>query len=76
VIEKAIKNPTELQGFRNCSLRDAAALVEYFAWLADYLAQGKQISEFEAAQQLLEFRKLVTFSIFHLSILFTILFRK
>lgn len=47
----------ELQGFRNCSLRDGAALVEFFAWLAEQLAQGKQLTEFEAAQQLLEFRK-------------------
>jgi Xaa-Pro aminopeptidase len=59
VIPKAIKNPVETQGFRNCSLRDGAALVEYFAWLSEQLSQGAQLTEWQAAQKLLEFRKLV-----------------
>jgi Xaa-Pro aminopeptidase len=30
---KAVKNPVEIQGFRNCHIRDGAALVTFFAWL-------------------------------------------
>jgi Xaa-Pro aminopeptidase len=49
---KAIKNSVELEGMRQCHLRDAAALCHYFAWLEDQLAQGKQLSEVEAADKL------------------------
>ena len=34
---KAIKNDTELEGMRQCHIRDGAALSEYFAWLEDQL---------------------------------------
>lgn len=36
--EKAIKNETELEGFRQCHIRDAAALVHYFMhWCLSYI---------------------------------------
>jgi Xaa-Pro aminopeptidase len=54
---KAIKNPVELEGMRQCHLRDAAALCHYFAWLEDQLGQGKQLSEVEAADYLENLRR-------------------
>ncbi|KAI9222760.1 putative Xaa-Pro aminopeptidase P [Blastocladiella britannica] len=37
VLTKAVKNPTEVAGFHASHIRDAAALVSYFAWLEDQL---------------------------------------
>ncbi|KAG9018813.1 hypothetical protein FRB90_009283 [Tulasnella sp. 427] len=49
---KAIKNPTEVEGFRNCHLRDGAALARYFAWLEEQLDKGVELTESSAADQL------------------------
>ncbi|KAI9294101.1 Creatinase/aminopeptidase [Neoconidiobolus thromboides FSU 785] len=61
VLAKAIKNDIELDGFRNCHVRDAVALVKYFAYLEDLLTKSdyskNPITEAEAADKLLEFRK-------------------
>ncbi|KAK0452061.1 peptidase M24, structural domain-containing protein [Desarmillaria tabescens] len=46
---KSIKNATELEGFRQCHIRDGAALVKYFSWLEDQLNEGKKLSEWGAA---------------------------
>ncbi|KAI0236769.1 hypothetical protein L0F63_001889 [Massospora cicadina] len=56
---KAIKNATELEGFRRCHVRDGLALAKYFAWLeAALTAPGYTgITEAEAADKLLEFRR-------------------
>jgi len=56
---KAIKNATEIEGFRNAHLRDGVALVTYFAWLEEtLLAPGaKPLNEYDAALQLERFRK-------------------
>ncbi|GAA5865202.1 hypothetical protein JCM3774_002169 [Rhodotorula dairenensis] len=56
---KARKNDTEVQGFRDCHVRDGVALVRYFSWLERELKQsgGKEWREYEAALQLEEFRK-------------------
>ncbi|KAJ8688718.1 hypothetical protein PTI98_013477 [Pleurotus ostreatus] len=40
---KAIKNATELEGFRQCHIRDGAALARYFAWLEAELGEGARI---------------------------------
>ncbi|KAJ3225791.1 hypothetical protein HK099_006189 [Clydaea vesicula] len=58
-VAKSIKNDVEIQGFRNCSLRDSVALVEFFGWLEKELVKKKKknISEFAAAKKVLEFRK-------------------
>lgn len=54
---KAIKNPTELEGMRQCHIRDGAALIQYFAWLEDQLTtQGATIDEVQAADKLEEIR--------------------
>lgn len=56
---KARKNDTEVQGFRDCHVRDGVALVRYFSWLERELKNGagKEWREYEAALQLEEFRK-------------------
>ncbi|ETS75675.1 Xaa-Pro aminopeptidase P [Pestalotiopsis fici W106-1] len=54
---KAVKNAAELEGMRQCHVRDGAALVEYFAWLEDQLINQKAtIDEVQAADQLEAFR--------------------
>lgn len=50
---KAIKNSTELEGMRNCHIRDGAALIEYFAWLEEELVVKKtKLDEVEGADKL------------------------
>ena len=54
---KAVKNEAELEGMRNCHIRDGAALIEYFAWLEDQLLNKKAtLTEAEAADKLEEIR--------------------
>ncbi|KIJ15104.1 hypothetical protein PAXINDRAFT_12024 [Paxillus involutus ATCC 200175] len=53
---KAIKNSTEINGFRRCHIRDGAALVRYFAWLDQQLKNGVVLSESQGADKLEEFR--------------------
>lgn len=55
---KAVKNETELEGMRQCHIRDGAALSEYFAWLEDQLVnKGATLDEVQAADKLEEIRK-------------------
>ncbi|KAK3692695.1 peptidase M24, structural domain-containing protein [Podospora appendiculata] len=55
---KAVKNGTELEGMRNCHIRDGAALIEFFAWLEDQLITKKAVlDEVQAADKLEELRK-------------------
>lgn len=50
---KAIKNETELEGMRQCHIRDGCALIKYFAWLEDQLInQGATLDEVDAADKL------------------------
>jgi Xaa-Pro aminopeptidase len=54
---KAIKNKTELEGMRQCHIRDGAALSEYFAWLEEELTvKGTKLDEVEAADMLEKMR--------------------
>ncbi|KAF9494779.1 Creatinase/aminopeptidase [Pleurotus eryngii] len=54
---KAIKNATELEGFRQCHIRDGAALARYFAWLEEELVGGREdLTESQAADQLEKYR--------------------
>ncbi|KAG2127897.1 peptidase M24, structural domain-containing protein [Suillus bovinus] len=53
---KAIKNETEIEGFRKCHIRDGAALIRYFAWLEEQLNSGVELNESQAADKLEEFR--------------------
>ncbi|KAF2750241.1 putative Xaa-Pro aminopeptidase P [Sporormia fimetaria CBS 119925] len=50
---KAIKTEAELEGMRQCHIRDGAALTEYFAWLEDQLVnKGAIIDEVDGAEKL------------------------
>ncbi|KAK4540964.1 hypothetical protein LTR36_008472 [Oleoguttula mirabilis] len=54
---KAIKNSTELEGMRQCHIRDGAALIEYFAWLEDELVNKHiKLDEVQAADKLEQIR--------------------
>lgn len=61
---KAVKNQVEIEGFRQCHIRDGAALVRYFAWLADRLSKGDDaaaaargvLDEVDGADRLEQFR--------------------
>lgn len=56
-LAKSVKNEVELNGMRNCQMRDGAAIIEYLAWLEDQLIKHKAtISEAEGADKLEEFR--------------------
>lgn len=52
---KAVKNSTELAGFKNAMIRDGIAMVEFHAWLKEN-AGKPGVTEFDAGQKLREFR--------------------
>ncbi|PWN52585.1 putative aminopeptidase P, cytoplasmic [Violaceomyces palustris] len=56
VDQKSIKNEVELEGFRQCHIRDGAALASYFAWLEEKLGEGQKVTESEGSDQLSKFR--------------------
>ncbi len=53
---KAVKNEVEIAGFRQCHVRDGAALVRYFAWLQAELKNGAVLDEVDGADRLEKFR--------------------
>ncbi|XP_068627196.1 xaa-Pro aminopeptidase ApepP-like [Battus philenor] len=55
-LAKLIKNEVELQGFRDCHVKDGLAVVRFFRWLHEQLDTGASITEVQAAERLLEFR--------------------
>ncbi|KAI9622572.1 hypothetical protein KEM48_007189 [Puccinia striiformis f. sp. tritici PST-130] len=56
---KAIKNETEIEGFRRSHIRDGVSLVTYFAWLEERLlsSPSEPLNEYDGASQLELFRK-------------------
>lgn len=55
---KAVKNEVELEGMRQCHIRDGAAISEYFAWLEDQLLNKKAtLDEVDGADKLEAIRK-------------------
>ncbi|TDL21422.1 Creatinase/aminopeptidase [Rickenella mellea] len=54
---KAVKNNVETEGLRAAHLRDGLAYTRWLAWLEDKLARGYEITEYEAAMRLTEFRR-------------------
>ncbi|EMD33796.1 hypothetical protein CERSUDRAFT_56676 [Gelatoporia subvermispora B] len=56
-IVKAVKNPVELEGLRHAYLRDGAAYVRWLAWLEHKMGEGYDITEYEAAWRLTEYRR-------------------
>lgn len=55
-LQKACKNPVELDGMRAAHRRDGAAVTRFLAWLAKAAADGS-IGEMEAAEKLVSFRR-------------------
>ncbi|TYB76657.1 aminopeptidase P family protein [Bizionia saleffrena] len=53
---KAIKNATEIQGAKNCMIKDGIALTKFFIWLEKEL-KTKSLSEYEIGKKLESFRK-------------------
>jgi len=54
---KAIKNPVEIEGFRRAYLRDGASWVRWAAWLEERIVGGKEVNEWDAAEELTKYRK-------------------
>ncbi|NOX87967.1 MAG: aminopeptidase P family protein [Calditrichaeota bacterium] len=52
---KAVKNQTELAGFKACHIRDGIAMVRFLKWLEEAVPQGG-VTEMSAADQLEKFR--------------------
>jgi Xaa-Pro aminopeptidase len=58
ILAKALKNETEREGFRQCHIRDGAALCKFFAWLQHELTvkNNKNLNEVSVADKLEGFR--------------------
>ncbi|KAI0798677.1 Creatinase/aminopeptidase [Irpex lacteus] len=54
---KAIKNEAEITGMKAAYIRDGVAYVKWLAWLEYKMSQGYDITEYEAAWRLTEFRR-------------------
>lgn len=52
---KALKNKTELEGFKNAMKKDGVALVEFHAWLKANIGKT-EVTEFIVGQKLAEYR--------------------
>ncbi|KOF19472.1 X-Pro aminopeptidase [Ensifer adhaerens] len=61
-LAKMLKNPVELQGFRDCHSHDGAAWIKFFAWLeanaAEREQEGRPVTEMEAEDRILAFRQM------------------
>lgn len=53
---KAIKNDTEIKGFRNAMIKDGIAMTRFYMWLEKALAAGEKVTEISAAEKLTSFR--------------------
>ena len=56
-LEKALKNETEIQGFREAYRKDGIVQTRFFRWLEGALAAGERITEIDAANKLISLRK-------------------
>ncbi|KAJ1412338.1 hypothetical protein B484DRAFT_176844 [Ochromonadaceae sp. CCMP2298] len=56
VLAKSIKNPTELEGFRQAHIRDGVALTAFFHWLEGAVKGGESVSEWQVTEILEKFR--------------------
>lgn len=56
VLAKSLKNAVELEGFRQCHIRDGAALTAFFHWLEVQVKAGEKITEFEVTEHIERFR--------------------
>lgn len=55
-LAKAVKNATEIAGFRKAYLLDGIAQTRFFKWLEDSIAGGSRISEADAAAKMTDLR--------------------
>jgi Xaa-Pro aminopeptidase len=55
-LAEAIKNPVEIEGFKRAYLRDGVAFVKWQAWLEEKMKSGANISEWDAAEKLTQYR--------------------
>jgi Xaa-Pro aminopeptidase len=52
---KAVKNPTQIAGFKAAHMRDGVAMVKFLKWLQETVPEGG-VTEISAAEQLRSFR--------------------
>lgn len=55
-IAKSVKNKVEINGAKQCQIRDGSALIKYFAWLENELQNGRTYSDYVAGLKAEEFR--------------------
>eukprot|EP01032_Pedospumella_encystans_P009398 gene9398-11062_t len=60
VLAKSLKNDVELEGFRQCHIRDGAALTAFFHWLEVQVKAGEKITEFDVTEHIERFRSKMT----------------
>ena len=57
LLPKAQKNPVELQGMRNCHIRDGSAVTRFLYWISQEVSGGRLHDEAVLSDQLLSFRE-------------------
>ena len=55
-VMKAVKNGTEIKGFRKAYIQDGVAQTRFFHWLESTIASGRRITEWDASEKLHELR--------------------
>lgn len=53
---KSIKNPTEVEGFRQAVIKDGIALTRFYIWLEKQMAAGEKVTEISASEKLTALR--------------------
>lgn len=53
---KSIKNPTEIEGFRQAVVKDGIALTRFYIWLEQQMAAGEKVTEISASEKLTALR--------------------
>lgn len=56
-LEKSIKNEVEIAGFRRAYVKDGVAQTRFFYWLEKAMERGERITEIDASDKLISFRK-------------------
>ncbi|CAL8143348.1 unnamed protein product [Orchesella dallaii] len=57
VLLKAVKNPTEIKGYKNALTRDSAILARFYSWLENSIETGENVTELSASDYLLKLRR-------------------
>ncbi|MBQ2970300.1 MAG: aminopeptidase P family protein [Bacteroidaceae bacterium] len=56
-LEKALKNETEIAGFRRAYHKDGVAQTRFFYWLEQAMQRGERITEIDASDKLISLRR-------------------